>query len=152
MKREKAEKKIRKYLYDLHVTLWSDFDLHRPDSFEKAVEWFLDQVVRAGLVSDKDPQEEARPPRCKDKKCEYKELRHYHPESTRVGEIPNLNPLGIEDFPPVESVPDLPVPFVTYKHAECICEGGEDQHSEYMILNPDCPIHGPHAFPWRKSR
>jgi hypothetical protein len=143
MKRSKAEKKIRKYLYDLHVTLWSDFDLHRPDSFEKAVEWFLDQAVRAGLVSDKEPQEAVK----------------IIPDSPIAKEVhklrANLNPLGIEDSP-VESVPDLPVPFdsgfVTYKHAECICEGGEDQHSEYMILNPDCPIHGPHAFPWRKSR
>jgi hypothetical protein len=114
MKREKAEKKIRKYLHDLHVTLWSDFDLHRPDGFERAVEWFLDQAVRAGLVHDKEPQ---------------------------------------GDSPPVESVPDLPVSFdsgfVTYKDPEdCVCEDGEN----YFIVSMDCPIHSPHAFPWRKSR
>jgi hypothetical protein len=147
MKREKAEKKIRKYLHDLHVTLWSDFDLHRPDGFERAVEWFTDQVVRAGLVSDKEPQEAVK----------------IIPDSPIAKEAhklrANLNPLGIEDSP-VESVPDLPVPFdsgfVTYKDAQtCTCscfDSVELAGVGHMIVDPDCPIHGPHAFPWRKSR
>jgi hypothetical protein len=147
VKRSKAEKKIRKYLYDLHVTLWSDFDLHRPDSFEKAVEWLLDQVVRAGLVSDKEPQGE--------------------PSQWNIGQPLDLNikhpvaqsadeaALDMSGPPEETSQIAFDSGFVTYKEAQtCTCGHFEDEKGGvgYMVADPDCPIHGPHAFPWRKSR
>jgi hypothetical protein len=214
VKREKAEKKIRKYLYDLHVTLWADFDLHRPDSFEKAVEWFTDQAVRAGLVSDKDPQEEDRPPveykhvkgvrtkvgrlserdpseqsiphsplddmiikplgplysKCNDLNCKEGLDEHSHPvEPEPEGPAQCICPMGIDgngvvvdEHCPIHGHPaDLDKSrmdsgFVTYKEAAtCTCsyfDSVELAGVGHMIVDPDCPIHSPHAFPWRKSR
>jgi hypothetical protein len=197
MKRSKAEKKIRKYLEDLHVTLWSDFDLHRPDSFEKAVEWFLDQVTRAGLVSDKEPQGDSTGvvmtplgPIYPKPELEVGEVLTYNGQQLEVIEItkrgnvtdvdvkplyPKCNDLNCKDGldehshsvvqSAEEAALDMSGPpeetsqiafdsgFVTYKDAvTCTCEDQIGSIASYRVVDPNCPIHGPHAFPWRKSR
>lgn len=35
---------VTAYLKNKHVTLWADWNLTRPDSFDKAVDWLTEQV------------------------------------------------------------------------------------------------------------
>ena len=50
MKKAKASKLIDTYFEDLHITLWGDYDLSRPDRREAAKEWFLKQCLQAGII------------------------------------------------------------------------------------------------------
>lgn len=39
-----VEHAVRRHLSTKNVTLWGDYDLTRPDRFEKAVEWLTSEV------------------------------------------------------------------------------------------------------------
>lgn len=74
MKKAKASKLIDTYFESLHITLWGDYDLSRTDRRAAAKEWFLKQVIQAGIVKEDEKTEAIfEPPKtCRDRwpECE----------------------------------------------------------------------------------
>jgi len=49
--REAMEARLKAYLKETHAILWLDWDLGRPDSYEKAIRWMMDDFfVKMGIV------------------------------------------------------------------------------------------------------
>jgi hypothetical protein len=156
MKRSKAERKLREYLQAAPFTMWGDFEIAKPDRLEDAVQWCMKHLLAAGLVHDKEPQGDSTG-------VVMTPLGPIYPKPAQCD-----CPLGIDgngavmdEHCPIHGRPaDLDKSrmdsgLVIYKEAQtCTCEFVRRNagSAAYTVLDPDCPIHGPHAFPWRKSR